>query len=256
MFSVIKHTLRRNKHPVIILLGKFYDLLILLISMAGYVPKNAPASRTLAMALSLVFMLYIGNYEPYNSSLAIIYFAISEFLYIGFLMLVLPGKGLRHRFARKRGNEDAGYRTYETLLGFLFFHNAASIGYIASSTPGGLFGFIHRDFLLIFVFLMFAGGFIIKILAAKAVTIEIYYWKDMFLGKKITDFVVTGPYKYFKNPMYGIGQVPAYATAIWYGSKYGLTAAFLNQALIFTFFFLVEKKFINRVYKNITIEKS
>jgi protein-S-isoprenylcysteine O-methyltransferase Ste14 len=99
------------------------------------------------------------------------------------------------------------------------------------------------------VVILFITGFTIKILAAKVVGIEIYYWKDMFLGKKISNFVVTGPYKYFNNPMYGIGQLPTYATAIWYGSKYGLIAAFLNQFLIFLFFYLVEKKFIKRVYQ-------
>jgi protein-S-isoprenylcysteine O-methyltransferase Ste14 len=80
------------------------------------------------------------------------------------------------------------------------------------------------------------------------VSIDIYYWKDMFLGKKITEFVVTGPYKFLSNPMYGVGQLQAYALAIWYGSETGLMAAFVNQFLIFTFYFTVEKKFINRVY--------
>jgi hypothetical protein len=48
--------------------------------------------------------------------------------------------------------------------------------------------------------------------------------------------------------MYGIGQLPAYATAIWYGSINGLLAAIVNQLLIFTFYFLAEKKFIKRIY--------
>jgi protein-S-isoprenylcysteine O-methyltransferase Ste14 len=71
----------------------------------------------------------------------------------------------------------------------------------------------------------------------------------MFMGRKISDFVLSGPYKYFKNPMYGIGQLPGYAMAIWYGSKYGLIAACLNQGLIFLFYFLVERKFIQRIYQ-------
>ena len=97
---------------------------------------------------------------------------------------------------------------------------------------------------------MFITGFSVKVLAAKAVSIEIYYWKDMFLGKKISDFVVTGPYKYLSNPMYGVGQLPAYASALWNGSKPGLIAAVINQVLIFSFYFLIEKRFIDRVYKN------
>lgn len=217
--------------------------------MAGYVPKNATIFRTIALLSSLTFAFYLGRYQHDNSDLAILYFVLIEIFYLGFIIIVLSENGLRHWFTRRWGNENEGYLAYEAVLGFLFFHNAISIGYIASSSPGSLFPFIQNDFLFIMVVILFITGFTIKILAAKVVGIEIYYWKDMFLGKKISNFVVTGPYKYFNNPMYGIGQLPTYATAIWYGSKYGLIAAFLNQFLIFLFFYLVEKKFIKRVYQ-------
>ena len=234
------------------LLKKVYLFLILLISMAGYVPKNATILRTITMLSSLAFAIYLGNYQPDNSNLAILYFMLSEVFYLSFITIVLLKNGLRHWFIRRWGNENEGYLAYEAILGFLFFHNGVSIGYIASSSPESLFHFIHKDFLFTIVAILFITGFTIKIWAAKVVTIEIYYWKDMFLGKKISDFVVTGPYKYFRNPMYGIGQLPAYATAIWYGSEYGLIAAFLNQFLIFSFYYLIEKNHIKRVYqKNI-----
>lgn len=236
-----------NKNIITNLLTRVYHFLILLISMAGYVPKNATISRTIAMASSLVFALYVGHYQPNNTKLSVSYFLISEVLYLSFLSIVLSKNGLRHWFVKKWGNE--GYLIYEAILGFLFFHNAISIGYIASSSSETLFHFIHKDFLSVFVLIIFISGFTIKIFAAKAVTIEIYYLKDMFLGKKISEFVVSGPYKYFSNPMYGIGQLQAYAIAIWYGSIYGLIAAFLNQILIFSFYYLVEKKFIKRVYQ-------
>ncbi len=125
-----------------------------------------------------------------------------------------------------------------------------SIGYIASTTSRNLSYFSYKELLFVILAVLFIFGFIIKIWAAKAVSIDIYYWKDMFLGKKISDFVETGPYKYFSNPMYGIGQIQAYAIAIWYGSKHGLIAALINQTLIFLFFYMVEKKFIERVYLN------
>lgn len=231
------------------LLNDVKQLLILLISMAGYVPKNATILRTIAMLSSLCFAIFIGTYQSNNSILAFSYFFVSEIFYLGFISIVLSKDGLRHWFIRTWGNENEGYLVFEAILGFLFFHNAVSIGYIASSNPGNLFDFINKEILLIIVAIMFITGFIIKIYAAKVVTIEIYYWKDMFLGRKISDFVISGPYKYFSNPMYGIGQLQAYATAIYYGSKVGLIAAFLNQVLIFLFFYLVEKKFIKRVYQ-------
>ncbi len=237
-----------EKKPKFNLLKEAYDLMILLISMAGYVPKNATVPRALIMIASIGFVVFLTLTQPGNANLAIFYFLISEAAYIGFISVVLSGNGLRNLFIRRFGNEDNGYQAYETFLGFLFFHNAASIGYIASSSTGDLFSFINKDFLLVIVTMMFISGFIIKITAAKAVSIDIYYWKDMFMGRKISEFVVTGPYKYFSNPMYGIGQIQGYATAIWYGSEYGLLAAILNQALIFTFYYAIEKKFINRVY--------
>jgi protein-S-isoprenylcysteine O-methyltransferase Ste14 len=227
---------------------KGYETMVLLISMAGFVPKNASTGRIIAMSLSVCLAAYFGSSFPDDIYLAVFYFIISEILYIGFIIFVLPENGLRHLFLSKCHNENDAYLTYEAILGFLFFHNAVSIGYIASSSPGILFNFLNKDLLLLIVMLMFISGLVVKISAANAVSIEIYYWKDMFLGRKISDFVISGPYRYLKNPMYGIGQLQGYAIAIWYGSEYGLIAAFLNQFLLFTFYFLIEKKFIRRVY--------
>jgi protein-S-isoprenylcysteine O-methyltransferase Ste14 len=230
------------------IISEVNQFFVLIISMAGYVPKNATIARTTSMLFSLAFAIYLGKFQSDNTNLAVVYFIVSEIFYLGFITIVLSENGIRRWFIRKLGNENDGYLAYEAVLGFLFFQNGVSIGYIASTTPANLFDFIPETLLITIVTIMFVSGFVIKILAAKAVTIDIYYWKDMFLGKKICDFVVTGPYKYFNNPMYGIGQMQAYATAIWYGSKYGLLAALSNQILIFLFYYLVEKKFIQRVY--------
>lgn len=227
---------------------KIRDLIEIVISMAGFVPRSATIFRIIIMVASLGFSFYLTIYEALNPGIAIIYFIVAEVLYLGFISSVLPENGLRHRFMRKWGDEKKGYRAYETILGFLFFHNGASIGFIASSSPGTLINIDNRGIIFLVLPVLIAFGFIIKIWSAKVVSVDIYYWKDMFLRRKICDFVVTGPYKYFSNPMYGIGQLPAYASSIWYGSLNGLIAAFVNQLLIFTFYFLAEKKFIKRVY--------
>lgn len=228
---------------------KLFSFIELIISMAGFVPRHATTPRIIAFAASILFSLYVSEYQPDNVSLAFFYFALSELLYIGFISVVLSKNGLRLWFVKKWGDEG-GYLVFEAILGILFFHNALSIGYVASATSDGFSFDINRYVFLILIGIPFIAGFIIKILAAKAVSVDIYYWKDMFLGRKICDFVVTGPYKYFSNPMYGVGQMQAYAAALWYVSGYGLLAAFLNQALIFTFYYMSEKKFISRVYLN------
>jgi protein-S-isoprenylcysteine O-methyltransferase Ste14 len=218
--------------------------------MAGFVPKHATIPRTIAIASSIAFSIIIAFYHPDNATFGVVYFIISEIFYLGFIFLVLSENGYRHWLIKRWKNEEEGYLAFEAVLGFMFFHNGASLGFVASSSPGSLFGFIDKNFLLIIAGLMTLTGFIIKIWAAKVVSIDIYYWKDMFLGKKITEFVETGPYKFLNNPMYGIGQLQAYAFAIWHGSATGLIAAFINQILIFTFYYTVEKKFIRRVYQS------
>ena len=238
------------RNRFLILLKSIYSYFILIISMAGFVPKHATIPRTIAIASSIAFSIIIASYHPDNATFGVVYFIISEIFYLGFIFLVLSENGYRHWFIKRWKNEEEGYLAFEAVLGFMFFHNGASLGFVASSSPGSLFGFIDKNFLLIIAGLMTLTGFIIKIWAAKVVSIDIYYWKDMFLGKKITEFVETGPYKFLNNPMYGIGQLQAYAFAIWHGSATGLIAAFINQILIFTFYYSVEKKFIRRVYQS------
>lgn len=223
-------------------------LINLLLSTAGYVPKHATITRTTAMLSALAFTTYLTLYHPNNFKIALIYYLVSVVTYLSFITLVLRKNGYRNWFIKKWGSTK-GYLVYEGLLGFIFFNNGASIFYMASSTAGNLFNFVNRELLVVLVSILFAFGFIIKLWATKVVSIDIYYWKDMFLGKKICPFVVTGPYKYFSNPMYGVGQLHAYAVAIYYGSIPGLIAAILYQSLVFTFYYTVEKKFIKRVYQ-------
>lgn len=226
---------------------EIWGFIELVLSMSGYVLKHASVLRTISVLVVLAFSFYLSFYQSSNITLAFIYFIAAEILYIGFIYLVLRENGYRRWFIKKWG-EAKGFLVYEAILGFTFINNAISIGYMASATSGNLFDFVPSILLFVIVAILFIGGFIIKIMAAKATSIEIYYWKDMFLGRKICKFVVTGPYKYFNNPMYGVGQLQAYAMAVWYGSIYGLFAALINQCLVFSFYYTQEKKFINTTY--------
>jgi protein-S-isoprenylcysteine O-methyltransferase Ste14 len=228
-------------------IGSYAELIS---SMAGFVPGHASIPRLISFLASLVFSVWLTIQHPHNSVFALLYFFIAESLYIGFLSIVLSRPGLRLWF-RKKWGEEKGYLIYEAILGILFFHNAFSIGYVASSTKGYFNFHSAGNVILTISATFFFTGFIVKLMAAKAVSTEVYYWKDMFLGRRICSFVESGPYKYLSNPMYGVGQIQAYSAALWYGSLYGLFAAFINQFLIFTFYFLFEKKFISRIYTRV-----
>ena len=219
----------------------------LLLSISGYVPEHSTVIRALIMGASLCFSFYISEYQPANIDLAYVYFCSSTLLYIGFIYATLSKQGLRHSFVAKWG-EQGGYLRYEAILAFLFFHNGTSIGYLSMTTVSPGHSLNPTMVWYWVVASLFIVGSVIKLWSARVVGVDIYYWKDMFLGRKISEFAASGPYKYLSNPMYGLGQLPAYAVALWYGSSTGLLAAFINQVLVFSFYFLVEKKFIARVY--------
>lgn len=225
-----------------------YDLVILMISMSGFVVRDSDIFRFLIMALSLATSIYLSNYETYNLEFAIYYFLTFAFLYVFVVTFLLSENGYRNSMINKFGEKKA-YHLYQTLMGFLFFHNGVSLGYVASSSPSNIFDFLNSYVFYTIVVVMFCIGFIVKVWSAKVVGIDIYYWKDMFTGRKVGKFVASGPYKILSNPMYGVGQLQGYALAIWHQSSWGILAAILNQAMVFLFFYCVEIKFINRVYK-------
>jgi protein-S-isoprenylcysteine O-methyltransferase Ste14 len=222
-------------------------LLHTVLSISGFVPAHMTLLRAVFMFGSvLASVLILPSYQ--NLSFAIGYFLCSTVAYIGFIFFVLPERGFRLKMIEKFGEQKA-YLYFEAFLAFAFFHNGVSLSFISQSAAGNdLFGQLPAGMALAFAVVLFTIGTVVKIWSAYVVGTPIYYWKDMFLGKKVCDFVVTGPYKYFNNPMYGLGQLQVYAVAIYYHSVYGLIFGAIYQGLVFLFYFMVEKPFIQRTY--------
>jgi protein-S-isoprenylcysteine O-methyltransferase Ste14 len=218
-----------------------------ILSISGFVPEHLTLLRSFFMFGSVLVTIFLLP-ENNNVDFAIVYFVCSTIVYIGFLFLVLPERGLRLKLIEKLGEEQA-FLYYEAFLAFAFFHNGVGLSFISQSSAGsGFFGTIPVTLTFAVFAVLFAAGMGIKIWSAYVIGIPIYYWKDMFLGKKVSDFIVTGPYKYFNNPMYGIGQIQVYGIAIYYDSVYGIIFGAINQGLVFLFYFTVEKPFIYRTY--------
>ena len=226
---------------------KVFQFIDLFLSVSGFVPAHATMIRTVVMAFTFFFTLNLINAPSLSHVFAVWFFLLSTAAYISFLYVVLPKNGLRLWLMKTFGEEE-GFLTYEAILSFLFFVNGTSIGYMSAAFKDSLPFSVDKDILQAFALMLFLSGWVIKLWAAKVVGVDIYYWKDMFYGKKITEFVVEGPYKFINNPMYGLGQVQTYATALWYLSFPGLIAALINQLAVFSFYHLQEKKFIKRVY--------
>lgn len=218
-----------------------------ILSISGFIPEHTTLTRALFMGASIVFSSLVLPHHLYLNY-AIAYFILSTIVYLGFIFLVLPQHGLKIKWIAWQG-EDRAYLYYEGFLAFAFFHNGVSLSFISQSSSGsGFWGEYPQPLVMGVFLLLFVGGLLVKIWSAYVVGIPIYYWKDMFVGRKISEFVVSGPYKYFSNPMYGIGQLQVYAIAIYYNSFYGLIFGAINQGLVFLFYFLAERPFISRTY--------
>jgi protein-S-isoprenylcysteine O-methyltransferase Ste14 len=241
----------RNKYkipsrPIYASMNIFKKLIHTVLSISGFVPEHMTLVRAVFMIGSVLITIFVLP-EYLQVNYAITYFVCSTLVYIGFIFLVLPERGLRLNLIKRFGEEKA-YLIYEGFLAFAFFHNGASLSFISQSSVGSGLNNPPALLMTVLAVILFLIGMIIKIWSAYVVGIPIYYWKDMFLGRKVSDFVVTGPYKYFRNPMYGIGQVQVYAIAIYYNSIYGLIFGAINQGLVFLFYFIAEKPFIYRTY--------
>lgn len=225
----------------------FKKIIHTILSISGFVPEHMTVLRSFFMVGSVLLTIFVLP-DFLHINYAITYFVFSTVVYLGFIFLMLPEHGLRLKLMERLGEENA-YLYYEGFLAFAFFHNGASLSFISQSSIGsGFFENVPQAIVLASVIFLFVVGLVVKIWSAYVVGIPIYYWKDMFLGRKVCDFVVTGPYKYFSNPMYGIGQLQVYAIAIYYNSIYGLIFGAINQALVFLFYFAAEKPFIYRTY--------
>ncbi len=227
---------------------KIRDVFALVAAVSGFVPKRASFLRSAVMLSSFLLSLRLLR-NPKTSPLpSIPLFLGSTGAYMGFIYAVLSEKGLRKQFIKKYRSKEEAYQAYQTLLGFLFFLNGTSIGYVSASYPQTLPLRLPANVTRVVAAILFLTGWTIKIWSAKVVGADIYYWRDMFYGRRISEFVERGPYKILRNPMYGLGQLQSYATALWYRSLHGLVASLVYQLAVFSFYLLQEKKFIERVY--------
>lgn len=222
-------------------------LLHTIVSISGFVPGHMGPLRLTCMLASLAFA-FIWLPQYHSLSLAMLYFVCSTLLYVGWVFLVLPRRGLRLQLIRNMGEEEA-YRLHEGILGFAYFHNAMALSYTARCTQHtGLWLQGYTPILLIAAMLLMIIGTSVKLWAAMCVGVPVYYFKDMFLGRPVAAFAAGGPYRYLRHPMYGVGQLQVYGMALYYHSAYGLLFALLNQVLVFAYCYLLEKPFVKRVY--------
>jgi hypothetical protein len=193
-----------------------------------------------------VFAYFIA--DDFHLSGALIYFTAAWFFYyIGnTLILTTPlRKNLISRFGEKKA-----YRIYEVIVGLMFANQALAFGAVVEENWIRWPGFAKLGIIDEAGLMLIAAGFLIKTWATMIVGLDIYYYKDMFLGKTAGVFAVTGPYKLFSNPMYGLGNIQAYGLALVHFSLAGLAAAAILHLSIYAFYFFAERPAVRRLHGN------
>ena len=175
---------------------------------------------------------------------AIGYAAVVWLVYYGGLSLVL-GTRVR-RWAIARWGEDNARRGFNAMLGIVFLHQALAQGAVIdcwADSPGWL---MRSAAIALILF-----GFGIKFWATYASSLDIYYYNDMFTGRAVTingEAFAKGPFRWFKNPMYGVGNLQAYGSALLVASWPGLIVGGIYHASLYVFYYAFERPFVIRSY--------
>ena len=179
--------------------------------------------------------------------LSIGYFVFTLLFYYGGNGVIL-GSSIPRRLVAHFGERRA-LRIYECILAMMFIHQGLGVGAVtAIAASGDGIMPIARELACGIGGMLFVLGLTVKVWATTVVSVDIYYYRDMFLNRRIAPFASEGPYKLLSNPMYGVGQLHGYGYAIWNRSLTGLVAIAVCHALIYVFYYAVERPFVRRIY--------
>ncbi len=190
-----------------------------------------------------VLSIYIGNVAVEQDLLVEFAIACWAFYYVG--MTLMLGTGIKRWMINKFGEEKA-WLYFQMILGLMFFNVGTGMSAAALHLQGAFS--LSPTLMWTLVIPLFIIGFGIKFWATWVIGVDVYYYKDLFHEKSHGEWTESGPYKWFGNPMYGIGYLHSYCLGIMSGSEWGLVYAAICHVSIFVFYRIVEKPFIIRTY--------
>lgn len=168
------------------------------------------------------------------------YHMASRLAYVGWVGAALRAEERERRFTRD-GGVEAGFARFRRRAAFIMNNDGA--GFVALC-------FVSRETLHLPLpaLVAFAAGALlitlsvaVKMWAVRTLGWDAYHWRNFFDAAVVTRPVTTGPYRFFRNPMYTVGNLHLYGLALATASLPGLGAAAFDHAAILLFYRLVER---------------
>ncbi|MEO8146145.1 MAG: methyltransferase [Bacteroidia bacterium] len=221
--------------------------IVILLGTAGIILPNMTYGRWLAILSSCFPVYFLFQYPSLKRGIT--YLVLSMILHYTVLFGTFVKGGFKEFWLKTSPTKEEAHRKFEAWLSFAFFHNGLAFSYLYFTTMNQQdFAFTSTFWLMGFGIVLQVTGFIIKFLASFQIGLAIYYYKDMFIEEKVTDFVSKGIFKYMSNPLYGWGQMNGYGAALYTFSWYGIVAVLINQLCFYCFYYSLEKPFVQRFY--------
>ena len=174
------------------------------------------------------------------------YFFFTLIFYYGGNTVILRSNIPTRAIARL--GEERAFRAYETLAGLMFLNQGLGVGCMAALHIPGWERAVPESLVLAAGVALFAVGLVVKLWATLTVGLDVYFFRDMFLGRPLTAACDNGPYRFLHNPMYSVGQLQGYGYALLYGSFPGVVAAASGHLLIYAFYAVAERPFVRSNY--------
>lgn len=180
-----------------------------------------------------------------NSRLILPYFLFTLVFYYGG-NAVIPRSDLPAGAIAGFGEERA-FRGCEIAAGLMLLNQGLGVSCMAALHAPRLEQAVPAPVVLAAGVGPFVVGLVSKLWATLTVGVDVDYFRDMFLGRLRAAACCAGPYRYFPNPMYSVGQLQGYGYALLHGSRPGCAAA-AGHLLIYAFFVVAERPFVRSHY--------
>lgn len=173
---------------------------------------------------------------------ALAYHFLSRLAYVGWV-------GAALRAEERSPGHTGGFDRFRRRAAWLMNNDGAGFVALCFVTRESLRLALPTPVVFVAGALLIIGSVAVKLWAARTLGWDAYYWRNFFDPSFGDSPAATGPYRFFKNPMYTVGNLHLYGLALAAGSLPGLVMAVFDHAAILLFYRFVERPHFHNLVK-------